>query len=70
VRDHRLKNWQWKEPENKWSNKFGSGYPGDPATKEWLKNNLDPIFAYPSIIRFSWKTTQQMIDKAAFDVEW
>jgi ribonuclease H2 subunit A len=33
----------------------GSGYPGDPATKRWLVSNLDPVFGWPSNVRFSWK---------------
>jgi ribonuclease H2 subunit A len=29
----------------------GSGYPSDPATKQWLKENIDEVFAYPSSVR-------------------
>lgn len=36
---------------------MGSGYPGDPKTKEWLQNNKDPIFGYPNLVRFSWNTS-------------
>lgn len=36
---------------------LGSGYPGDPKTKEWLQNNKDPIFGYPNLVRFSWNTS-------------
>lgn len=32
-------------------------YPGDPATKAWLKGHSDPVFGFPTLIRFSWKTT-------------
>ena len=36
---------------------LGSGYPGDPKTKEWLQHNKDPVFGYPNLIRFSWNTS-------------
>jgi ribonuclease H2 subunit A len=70
IRDNRLRNWKFKENEISFSTKFGSGYPGDPITKQWLKSHLDPIFGFPSIIRFSWKTTTQLLDKGAIDVFW
>lgn len=35
------------------SEPIGSGYPSDPATKEFLKNNWDK---YPEIFRHSWST--------------
>jgi len=39
---------------------FGSGYPADPVTKEFLKNNVkDPY--YKELIRFSWATTKKLI---------
>ena len=34
----------------------GSGYPADPVTVNWLKRNLNPVFGYPEIVRFSWAT--------------
>lgn len=32
----------------------GSGYPGDPKTVAWLKNNCDKVFGFPDLVRFSW----------------
>ncbi|MBS3175005.1 ribonuclease HII [Candidatus Woesearchaeota archaeon] len=37
----------------------GSGYPADPITKEFLKNNWDK---YPEIFRHSWSSYQQYSD--------
>ena len=36
---------------------LGSGYPGDPKTKEWLQKNKDEVFGYPNVVRFSWNTS-------------
>ena len=46
---------------NSFNTKFGSGYPGDGVTKQWLKDHLDPVFGFPSLVRFSWKTTSNML---------
>ncbi len=37
-------------------------YTGDPKTKKWLVDHSDAVFGYPSLIRFSWKTTQTALD--------
>lgn len=38
--------------------KLGTGYPGDPDTRAWLKSNTHPLwgFNYPQMVRFSWET--------------
>jgi hypothetical protein len=36
----------------------GSGYPGDPLTKVWIRDNMDPLFGWPSVARFSWSTAK------------
>lgn len=41
----------------------GSGYPGDPLTREWLKRVRNPVFGYPSIVRFSWATVDEFLPK-------
>lgn len=38
---------------------FGSGYPADPKTKEFIKNNFDNT-DYAKIIRHSWKTVKTL----------
>jgi len=38
---------------------FGSGYPADPKTKEFIEKNFDnPL--YKEIIRFSWSTWKKL----------
>ncbi len=39
---------------------FGSGYPADPKTKEFIAENFDNP-KYKSIIRFSWNTVKKLI---------
>ena len=39
---------------------LGSGYPSDERTKDWLKATIDPVFLFPSIVRFSWDTVNQL----------
>ncbi|MFH4982579.1 hypothetical protein AB6A40_009288 [Gnathostoma spinigerum] len=71
TRDGLLKEWKFEEdgivvpPEG-----FGSGYPGDPDTKKFLKVAVDPVFGYPSLVRFSWKTAELALEKLAVQCEW
>lgn len=49
---------------------LGSGYPSDERTKDWLKAVIDPVFLFPSIVRFSWDTVNQISEATgavAFD---
>lgn len=39
---------------------FGSGYPADPKTKEFIKENFDNE-TYKHIIRFSWNTVKKLV---------
>jgi ribonuclease H2 subunit A len=48
----------------------GTGYPGDPTTKAWLKKHLDQVFGWPSIVRFSWSTAKDLLDELGVKVEW
>lgn len=40
--------YQWNHVEKREiSCVYGSGYPGDPATKAWLRSNIDKVFGFP-----------------------
>lgn len=52
------------------SRKFGSGYPGDPETKGWLENHVDPVFGFPSLVRFSWSTCTNILKDRGVRVRW
>ncbi|CAG9800825.1 unnamed protein product [Chironomus riparius] len=68
-RDHALKVWTFREGIEVPSDGFGSGYPGDPVTKRFLKN-FEPLFGYPRIVRFSWSTASNALDEnRAYTVE-
>jgi len=46
----------------------GNGYPSDVRTKLWMRRNLDPVFGWPSIVRFSWKPAALLLEKEAVRV--
>lgn len=48
----------------------GSGYPSDPKTKEWLKNNYDNVFGFGREVRFSWKTVDTMFKENNNKCDW
>lgn len=72
TRDSIVKNWVFEEgdvvkvPEGG----FGSGYPGDPSTKRFIAESVDPVFGYSSLVRFSWKTAELVLEKKAIPVHW
>ncbi|EGD77038.1 ribonuclease [Salpingoeca rosetta] len=69
VRDHVLS--AWRHPERIGANtEYGCGYPSDPKTKAWLRANIDKVFGFPSVVRFSWQTAQTLLDKHAAAVTW
>lgn len=61
-RDHAIKVWQFRENISIPEEGFGSGYPGDPVTKRFLKN-FEPLFGFPRIVRFSWSTASNLLDE-------
>ncbi|KAL1914318.1 uncharacterized protein VTP21DRAFT_9011 [Calcarisporiella thermophila] len=65
TRDWVLRNWVFAERglEN-FSREFGSGYPSDPNTIAWLQSNMDPVFGFPSLLRFSWATCEKLLEEA------
>uniref|UniRef100_A0A182W7K2 Ribonuclease n=1 Tax=Anopheles minimus TaxID=112268 RepID=A0A182W7K2_9DIPT len=68
TRDHALKVWKFRERPNEADNTFGSGYPGDPTTKQFL-GDIDLVFGFPRLVRFSWSTAGKALEKKAYDME-
>ncbi|TGZ71421.1 hypothetical protein CRM22_002648 [Opisthorchis felineus] len=48
----------------------GSGYPGDPLTKHYLRQCVDPLFGFPSLVRSSWSTARTILEKSGVKITW
>jgi len=70
TRDKLVHNWDHLEKIVPGDMEVGSGYPGDPKTKNWLRNNLDPCFGLPTYARLSWGTATDLMAKECFNVHW
>ncbi|GMH36251.1 hypothetical protein BSKO_04119 [Bryopsis sp. KO-2023] len=51
-------------------NSMGSGYPGDPDTVSFLKENIDSLFGYPELVRFSWSTCKSLLEERGVKTKW
>jgi len=69
ARDRCIEGWKFVE-DGQFPLEYGSGYPGDPKTKQWLRDILDPVFGFPQFVRFSWSTCSNILEKSAPLVEW
>lgn len=49
---------------------FGSGYPSDERTKQWLTRHLHPLFGYSELVRFSWSTTKGLLKSDGVPCHW
>lgn len=74
TRDHQVHGWKFPEELRPggitFSLETGSGYPSDPKCKAWMEGNVDSIFGYPSLVRFSWGTTRTVLERKAVAVDW
>jgi len=71
TRDHSIKDWEDSlMGMNGAVNNIGSGYPADPHTKDWLRHNMDRLFGYTNIVRFSWETVKVILKENAITVNW
>ena len=68
ARDRALKQWKFLEGDDI-EGPWGSGYPGDPVTKKFLQEQMHPIFGFPGIVRFSWKTAEKILDEKCIKME-
>ena len=70
ARDKCLKEWRFAEKglSKELTTDWGSGYPGDAVTKKFLRDNFDNFFGFPSIVRFSWKTAENILEEKGVPV--
>jgi len=59
-----------KSPIEGWTKDFGSGYPSDPNTRDWLANHFEPTFGFPSVARFSWAPVKTACETKGAKVLW
>lgn len=69
ARDQSLKYWKFPEGLTTTSDEFGSGYPNDPKTKAFLEKNVDQVFGFPRIVRFSWSTAVNVLTRKAYQMD-
>ncbi|CAH0391457.1 unnamed protein product [Bemisia tabaci] len=69
TRDFAIEVWNFTE-ELSSEKKYGSGYPNDPETKKFLQTNIDPVFGFPKLVRFSWSTAEKILVSSAVPVQW
>nr|XP_027203844.1 ribonuclease H2 subunit A-like [Dermatophagoides pteronyssinus] len=71
LRDYIIKYWQFQERNLSFNeHDYGSGYPSDPKTKEFLQQIFNPIFGFPTFVRFSWSTITKIMDDKAVGCNW
>lgn len=71
-RDHVVKDWTFRENLQgvNISREFGSGYPADPNTVKWMKENQDKVFGFVDFVRFSWKTIENLMEQNCVKVDY
>jgi ribonuclease H2 subunit A len=62
-RDTLLNEWKFEDPRICNDRDWGCGYPSDVNTKRWMKDNLQPTFGWPDLVRFSWGPAKEVMDK-------
>eukprot|EP01026_Neomeris_dumetosa_P071263 TRINITY_DN71866_c1_g1_i7.p1 TRINITY_DN71866_c1_g1~~TRINITY_DN71866_c1_g1_i7.p1 ORF type:complete len:291 (+),score=32.39 TRINITY_DN71866_c1_g1_i7:142-1014(+) len=63
TRDNSLDTYKFPEINLDLKRNWGCGYPSDPETQKWLIDNVDKFFGFPRIVRFSWQTTQTLMEQ-------
>ena len=76
TRDRIVDGWKFEENDNGTAvvdvGEWGSGYPGDPATKKFLTKTIDKFFGFSMFVRFDWQTVKTLLidKKKAIAVVW
>jgi ribonuclease H2 subunit A len=73
TRDAMLEHWEFPEEANgavQIGRELGAGYPGIELTKKWLRDHIDDVFGLPDVVRFSWSTTERLVEERCVPVRW
>jgi len=74
MRDYIIDHWIFNEKhlsnQPEIHQQLGNGYPGDEKTKKFLQTYKDPVFGFPTIVRFSWQTAKTIMDNDSVNVKW
>lgn len=71
TRDYELAMWPHRNPGVVLEGSFGTGYPSDPLTVRWMRNNVKRVEGFPpTLVRFSWISTQRILADHAAKVSW
>ncbi|RWS29745.1 ribonuclease H2 subunit A-like protein [Leptotrombidium deliense] len=71
IRDKIVSEWKFPEGlDHLKTLEYGSGYPSDPTTKEFLKKAFEPVFGFPSFVRFSWSTIKTIMVEKGVECCW
>jgi ribonuclease H2 subunit A len=72
TRDRYIEGWRDVEDGDKEVEDVirGSGYPSDPKTQAYLKDNVDEVFGYKGSVRFSWATVRVILEKRGVECKW
>lgn len=45
-------------------------YFSDPVTKKFLANEINEVFGFPQLVRFSWSTAGNALEGKSYHVDW
>lgn len=62
-RDFILAEWKFEDSMLGSDYQWGCGYPSDYHTQRWMRDNLDSIFGWPDVVRFSWGPALEVLHK-------
>ncbi|OXA44133.1 Ribonuclease H2 subunit A [Folsomia candida] len=68
MRDEALKKWTFGDNCN--VKVAQNGWGSDEVTKKFLRANIDPVFGFPNIVRDSWSTASDLLEKRAVKIKW
>ena len=66
LRDLEVEKWRFTEPGCDFPLNFGSGYPSDPRTVEWMRQHKHNVFGFTNIMRFSWQPVKVFLSSLIF----